>query len=235
MKRLLSLALVALLFMAFAASGSEPVVGMQATTATEALSTTEASTVQRDEDGVGFYEQTRSPWPPPILASHDFPAVYVTVRVKFQYGGQDWMIQLWKGRYGLVMLGGEIAVLKKPVEQPAEHYWPIEPSEELAISMDVYQHNFVTGKTKHLFTRSTDAAWWFNGFVAGSFMEYNRKDEIVMVGTIAFPDPEMLKAFEESFAKIGFKSGTTDHEHPETYAIDGNALTFSWQYIDQDA
>jgi len=201
----------------------------------------------RDENGVAYLERER--WTGPVdgfgmffnwQPSYGEPPriiqmIYSTVRVKFRYGGQDWMIQMWKGRYGLVMLGGEIAVLKKPTEQPAEHYWPALESEELAISMDVYQHNFHSNKTKQLFSRSTNSAWWFNGFVPGSFVEYNRKDEIIMVGSIIFPNQEMLKAFEKSFARMGFKSGAPDHEHSETYAIDGNTLTFSWQNIDQDA
>jgi len=203
----------------------------------------------RDETGVAYLERERWTesrstdgfvalvnWQPSYgEPPHYVQMVYYTVRVKFQYAGQDWMIQMWKGRYGLVMMGCEIAVLKKPIEQPAEHYWPASESEELAISMDVYQQNMQTGNTKHLFTRSANSAWWFNGFTAGSFIEYNKKSEIILVGTITFPEQEMLKAFEESLIKIGFKSGTPDYAHPETYAINGNALTFAWQTIDQDA
>jgi len=166
--------------------------------------------------------------PPPIQM------VSATVRVKFQYAGQAWMIQMWKGCYGLVLLGGEIAVLKKPTEQAAEHYWPAEESEELAISMDVYQHNFKTNSTKHLLARSTKSAWWFNGFVPGSFIEYNKKSEIIMVGRITFPNQEMLKAFEEAFTAFGFKSGIPGRDRPEEYMTDGNTLRFAWQFFDQD-
>jgi len=180
------------------------------------------------------YQYNLIPWYGDVSAPL-IQLVYGTIRVKFQYAGQAWTTQMWKGRYGLVMLGGEIAVLKKPIEQQAEHYWPASEEEELAISMDVYQHNFETKETTKLFSRSANSAWWFTGFMPGSFHQFNRKDEIIMVGTITFPDQEMLKAFEESFKKIGFKQGTPDSKHPETYAIAGNALTFSWQYIDQDA
>jgi len=306
MKKLLTLALIALLLLALAACGTEPVAATQApTTTTEATSTTlppttpttteEATTTTKttitqrptttthifqreidainnsdmterekklalqllempcDENGVYYYEPerwtaTKPVFPPPYGFSprpemiYDFGSVppliqlvYATVRVKFQYAGQAWMIQMWKGRYGLVMLGGEIAVLKKPIEQAAEHYLPATEAEELAISMDVYQHNFDANETKHLFSRSTNSAWWFNGFKPGGFYLYNRKSEIIMVGTITFPNQEMLQAFEESFKKIGFKRGTPDSAHPETYAVNDNSLTFSWQYIDQDA
>ena len=32
------------------------------------------------------------------------------MRIKFNYGGQDWMIQFWKGQYGWLLLGAEIGV-----------------------------------------------------------------------------------------------------------------------------
>ena len=145
------------------------------------------------------------------------------------------MIQMWKGRYGLVFIGGEIGVFKKPIPQAAEHYTPASPSEELKISMDIYQHSFLTDQTRYLFTRQDESTWWLNGFVPGSFYEYNNKKEIIMVGAITFPNQEMLRAFETSFAKAGFKKGLPDRDHPETYAASGNTIKFSWQYIDQDA
>ena len=198
-----------------------------------------------DENGYFYTEHerwTKDTFEPEMLygssPQHREPPVqvaYGTVRVKFQYAGQDRMIQMWKGRYGLMMLGCEIAVLKKPAEQQAEHYLPAEPSEELAIAADVYQHNFLEGSTKKLFSRSVKSAWWFNGFMPGGFYEFNKKSEIIVVGSITFPDQEMLQAFEASFKKIGFKQGTPDSKHPETYAIKDNTLKFSWQYIDQDA
>lgn len=32
------------------------------------------------------------------------------LRIKFNYGGQDWMIQFWKGQYGWLLLGAEMGV-----------------------------------------------------------------------------------------------------------------------------
>jgi len=144
--------------------------------------------------------------------------VYATVQVKFRYGSKDWMIEMYKGRAGLVMLSSEICV---------------SPEEELIFKLDVYQHNFLTGDTKRLFTRGPEKAWWYNGFVPGSFYEFNKKEEIIVVGSITFPDEDMLRAFEEPFAAAGFKKGKPGRDKPEEYSVNGNTLTFSWQYIDQ--
>ena len=111
----------------------------------------------------------------------------------------------------------------------------VSPEEQLEFKLDVYQHNFLTNQTKHLFTRGPEPAAWYNGFVPGSFYEFNRKDEIIVVGSITFPDEDMLRAFAEPFAKAGFKKGNPSKDNPEIYSVNGATLTFSWQYIDQDA
>jgi hypothetical protein len=148
---------------------------------------------------------------------------------------KDWMIQLWKGRYGLVMLGGEIGVYTKPSTQNTSHYYSALAEEELVMAMDCYQQNFLTGEKKHLFTRGPESAWWLTGFVPGSFYEYNKKSEVIMVANIQFPNTDMLSAFETPFAAAGFSKGSPGPNNPETYTTSGTSLKLSWQYIDQDA
>jgi len=161
--------------------------------------------------------------------------VYSTVRVKFHYDNKDWMICLWKGRYGLVMLGGEIGIYNKPAGQAEERYYAASDEEELVMAMEIYQHRFGTGQTKYLFTRGPQSDWWLTGFVPGSFYEYNKKSEIIMVANIQFPDEEMLQAFEAALAAAGFAQGSAGRDNPETYAVSGNGLKLCWQYIDQGA
>ena len=169
------------------------------------------------------------------LASPLIQLVYGTVRVKFPYDGKDWLIQMWKGRYGIIMLGGEIGVYNKPSTQASEFYYSALPEEELVMSMDVYQKNLATGVTKKLFTRGPLSDWWLTGFVPGTFYQYNNKAEIILVGSIEFPNEEMLQAFEAAFAATGFAKGTPERNNPETYAIDGTTVTFAWQYVDMGA
>jgi hypothetical protein len=157
-----------------------------------------------------------------------------TVHAKFRYGPKDWIIEMRKGQFGLVMLGGEIVIATKPVTQTGGPYYLAELEEAFTLKMEMYQKNFSTNETKRLLTRGPETLDWYNGFVPGNFYEDNKKSEIVMVGHITFPDEEMLLAFEEPFAKAGFGKGSPDQHSPETYAVNGTTLTFSWQYIDQD-
>ncbi len=148
---------------------------------------------------------------------------------------KDWMIQMWKGRYGLVMLGAEIGVYTKPRTQSAEHYNSAVAEEELIMAMDVYQHNFKTNKTTYLFTRGPESAWWLTGFVPGAFYEYNKKSEVILVANVQFPDEAIASLFANGLQKAGFSQGSPGRDNPETYRVGGNSVKFSWQYIDQDA
>ena len=40
---------------------------------------------------------------------------YDTVRTTFEYGGKEWMIQTWKGQYGVMFVGGEVGVYTRPL------------------------------------------------------------------------------------------------------------------------
>jgi len=186
-----------------------------------------------DENGI-FYI-ARPTWMEYLYQEPGLQMAYGSVRVKFQYDQKDWLIQMWKGRYGIgiVMLACEICIATKPLMQTAEEYTLATPEEELVLKMDVYQKNFQTRKIQHLFTRGPEKTGWFNGLIPGDFHQANRKDEIIVVGSITFPDEEMLRAFEEPFAEAGFKKGKPGRDRPEEYSIDGTTLTFSWQFIDQ--
>ncbi|MDR1733892.1 MAG: DUF4474 domain-containing protein [Oscillospiraceae bacterium] len=148
---------------------------------------------------------------------------------------KDWLIQMWKGRYGIVLIGGEIGIYTKPSTQTTEHYYSAVKEEELVMAIDIYQQNFLRGTKEKLFTRGPMSEWWITGFVPGAFYEYNKKAEIIMVGNLQFPNTTMLAAFEKPFAAAGFKKGSPGRDTPETYTTSGTSLKFSWQYLDQDA
>jgi len=146
---------------------------------------------------------------------------------------KDWMIQLWKGRYGLVMLGAEFGVYTKRADQQAEHYNAAVAEEELVMAMDVYQHNFLTGKRKDLFTRGPESAWWLTGFVPGSFHEFNKKEEVIAVADFQFPTEEMMRLFYNGMKAAGFRDGSPGPSNPETITTQGLHVKFCWQHIDQ--
>ena len=193
--------------------------------------------------------------------------VYATLRVKFDYdyvyqvdGNGDvvyvdgkaqyaldaegkkipksWMIQGWKGRYGLVLLGGEIGVYVKPKAQAAEHYESAMPEEEVIMAIDVYQHSFKKDTTKYLFTRGPEPTWWVTGFVAGNFEDNvnnnHGKDEVIMVSNLEFNNKTLLDLYVKGLKNAGFVKGSPSKDNVEQYVTSGNSVKFSWQYYDED-
>jgi len=82
----------------------------------------------------------------------------VTVRLKFPYQGQDWMLQLWKGRY-FNTSGGEIGLYNKPTSRLFEFY-DAASNERIGMSFEIYVKE--TGQP--LIVRGVENHWWMTGF-----------------------------------------------------------------------
>jgi len=153
---------------------------------------------------------------------------------------KDWLIQMWAGRYGLAMLGAEIGVYTKPSTQAAQHFFSAVEQEYVIMTISVYQHDFQSGRTQHLFRRGPHPTWWITGFVPGAFHNpyaNNRgKSEVITVGTLTFPSPQMMNLVADAWVRAGFReiNGIPTHLNPETLTRRGNSIHFSWQYMDQD-
>ena len=85
-----------------------------------------------------------------------------TVRFKFDYEKKNWIIQLWKGQYGLLFYGAEIGIYTKPENQIVEHYYCASDEDMLKMSMDFYRD----GVKK--FSRPYGLYWWCTGFIPGN-------------------------------------------------------------------
>jgi len=59
-----------------------------------------------------------------------------TIRLKFRYDGKDWMVQLWKGRYGN-MPGGEVGLYNKPRYRLVDFYDTATDDERIGMSFKI--------------------------------------------------------------------------------------------------
>ncbi len=91
---------------------------------------------------------------------------YDTLRLRFDYGSKNWMIQIWKGQYGLVFYGGEVGVYTKPKDREVMHFDCANDSELLKMSMTFNEKIF--GKWYERFTRPYGDYWWCTGFLPGN-------------------------------------------------------------------
>lgn len=146
------------------------------------------------------YNETYDGSAPAIAITYD------TIRVKFDYDGMEWMIQYWKGQYGLVMVGAEIGVYNRPAGTAGTHYECANDETKLLQSMTVYRR--VDGKYTQLFARSPSRTWWCTGFIPGTLGagQYNvpieATRELRVDSKITMASPEMTQAFVAGLKEI---------------------------------
>ncbi len=155
-----------------------------------------------------YYYTNSDPWQR-ALGYHEFfdvgagfVAIYMdTMRCKFEYGNKDWMIQFWKGQYGLVFVGHEIGVYTKPKDRGNEHYDAASNEEALYMSMTGYR------KGEELYTREYGKYWWCTGFVPGKLDNYSDRSELEIRCRITMKDYKMLLGFCGALKENGLVLG----------------------------
>lgn len=120
--------------------------------------------------------------------------------IYFDYDGHTWMIEFWKGQYG-INLGGEIGIYKANTLVPPEQYdrtlfHGVSGYELLPVSMEM---NF-KGQPAFCLHREH---WWLTGFRMGSFCQ---PEDLVMNISITFPNEDMLQCFVESLNRTGYSN-----------------------------
>ena len=160
---------------------------------------------------------------------------YDTVRVKYSYGNYDWMIQMWKGQYGLIFIGSEIGLYYKDKAKSTEHYNCATEDMELNMQMSLYRNG------SKLFTRPYAPHWWITAFVPGKLTKFSDRSELIMIGKITFKSEGERAAFVNALSKVKdidgnqFKPGSSiTASNPETYKVSGNTVDFVWRYFDAD-
>lgn len=110
--------------------------------------------------------------------------------IKFNYEGKEWMIELWKGQYGMAT-GGEIGIY---VSKDGKNYDSVSAEDEIFMS-------FILMKNDKILLRRYDTHWWLTGFVLG---EYSKPQDVVMVAELIFPNTEMCLSVLNSLRKLGY-------------------------------
>lgn len=111
-----------------------------------------------------------------------FGMVFDCLPIYFDYGGRTWLIELWKGQYG-INLGCEVGIYKADslVAQSQLRttlFHSIEDQEMLPISIDLFYQN---SPLAHICTRH----WWATAFDMGN---YAQPYDLSMDVRITFPN-----------------------------------------------
>ncbi|NLT13373.1 MAG: DUF4474 domain-containing protein [Clostridiales bacterium] len=120
--------------------------------------------------------------------------------VRFKYGGKNWMIELWKGQYGITT-GGEIGVYTTTgpiIEIPGIFngtlYFCADDSDNLSMTYTLLKNNEV------MFSRAA-RHWWLTGFRLG---EYADPEDLTMEASITLKDAAMRDAFLAALHEMGY-------------------------------
>lgn len=148
---------------------------------------------------------------------------YDTVRVKFNYGGYDWLVQFWKGQYGFLLLGAEAGVYYKNEGDSSSQYVCNDNSKRLKIGYTCFN------KGEELFTRDYQDTWWLTGFVPGRLDKFADRSQLTMKMRITLKDAEMRDAFVEALQQpgVGFTQGNA--VTADTFYTSGNDVYLMWK------
>lgn len=116
----------------------------------------------------------------------------------FTCDGKSYMLELWKGQYGLTT-GAEVGLYmshEKDEEHPEKLFYQCVPDEEM-ISM-----RFVLRKKGRILMIRDEVHWWLTGFVLG---EFSRPEELGMEVALVFHDYQMRNAFYEAMIRAGYE------------------------------
>jgi hypothetical protein len=140
--------------------------------------------------------------------------VYSTTKIYFTYDNKDWMMEIWKGQYGITA-GAEIGFYNKPSDRVMEHYDCVTDEEMLTMAFDFYNMDEL------VFTRGPEKHWWLTGF---KFLHVGIPSFIDLDMTIEFPNRKMANAFESGL-KEAKKKSITD---PISYTRKGDTFNIKW-------
>lgn len=148
---------------------------------------------------------------------------YDTVRIKFNYGGYDWLVQFWKGQYGFLLLGAEAGVYYKDENDTTSQYICNDNNMRLKIGYTCYN------KGSELFVRPYQDTWWLTGFVPGRLDKYADRSQLKMKIRITLKDAEMKDAFVEALKQPGCGFTEGNAAVSDTFYTSGNDVYLMWQ------
>ncbi len=118
--------------------------------------------------------------------------------VTFYHEGKQWLIEFWKGQYGITT-GAEVGIYNAEIKDDEQDfsntfYECAKKDEEMPMSITLYKNG------RELFKRS-GRHWWLTGFLLGEFSE---KDELTAGIRIKFPTKSMRDAFLDALYDVGY-------------------------------
>ncbi|MBR4858655.1 MAG: DUF4474 domain-containing protein [Clostridia bacterium] len=136
---------------------------------------------------------------------------YNTRRIKFDYDGLEWMIQIWKGNY-VVSNGAEVGIYTREPGSIGTYYDCANDEQMMNMSMKLYHGDEL------ILERPEQLHWWLTGFKISDVLYPARNQTLDF--TIEMKDEAMLEAFCEAI--------DNHYRHDMTYTVDGLKVNVIW-------
>ena len=126
-----------------------------------------------------------------------FQMVFDALPVYFDYRGRTWLIEFWKGQYG-INTGAEIGIYHADTIIPESDYKTAWFS--CAASEEMLDCSFLLCRSETECIRNSGCHWWLTAFLPGCF---SKPSQLSMRSCICFPNREMLCAFLDGLMRAG--------------------------------
>ncbi len=127
--------------------------------------------------------------------------------IRFSYGGKQWLIEFWKGQYGLCM-GAEVGVYNTLEPYKGEETLYQVPAKEEYLPL-----SFVLFEKGSPIMRRQSTHWWLTGFKLGAFAHPKELNMSIQVTCL---DLHMRDTFVRALLQVGY--------HLEELCLCGNAV-----------
>lgn len=133
-----------------------------------------------------------------------FNMVFDCFRVYFNYDGRTWLIEFWKGQYG-INTGSEVGIyytdkIISPDSYKTTWFKAADKNDYIDISSCLYYRG-------HLITHLRKLHWWLTTFLPGKF---SKPSELSMKVVLRFKDFEMCASFINALNKACCKVSVSD-------------------------
>lgn len=143
-----------------------------------------------------------------------FNMVFDAQPVYFDYNGKTWLIEFWKGQYGITS-GCEIGVyhadgLIPESDRKKTLFKAVDDNEMLNMS-------FTLRNDESTLAQFNEPHWWLTAFCPGIF---NHPRNLCMDISLTFPNCDMLSGFIHAMLDLGYTS--------QNMSVNGRILSFSF-------
>lgn len=140
-------------------------------------------------------------------AAPHFHMVFDWLPIYFYYQNRTWLIELWKGQYG-INTGAEVGIyycdkILSEEERSTELFKAVEDNSALPVS-------FHLRKNDELLASVSKRTWWLTAFCMGRF---SKPEDLLMEVSIIFPNHEMLGSFLLGLRECNFPVADIDLYH----------------------